>query len=113
MFCITAASVLYASLTSERWKKGTGASLVEYQTPLEVEAYGTGQTVLLWAVRSHVPVLLAAMAELQLYVESCRLGGYSICLCFNWNAFMTPLPEGHPGQLAYTFVILILSTPHT
>jgi hypothetical protein len=28
---------------------------------------------------------------------------------FDWIALMTP-PEGHPGQLAYTFVICILSS---
>jgi hypothetical protein len=99
VFSITAASVLYVSLTSERWKKGTVASLVEYivvgcnqkcfthrcwtlhsiwpglagishVTPLEAEFLwyqtdcGTVQTLLLWAVHSHVPVLPAAMAEL-------------------------------------------------
>jgi hypothetical protein len=57
VFSITAASVLYVSLTSERRKKGTVTSLVEYivvgcnqkrslagirhVAPLQAKAYGT------------------------------------------------------------------------
>ncbi len=59
--------------------------------------YGTGHTVLLGAVRSHVPARLAAMqAVLQLQVGSCRLGGTVPCLCLT-GVLLWP-PEGHPGQ---------------
>ncbi len=62
---------------------------------MEAEAYGTGQTVVLYrqtvlieAVRSHVPTPPSArQAERQLEVGSCRLGGMFM---FDWRAPMTP-----------------------
>ncbi len=70
----------------------------------------TVQTVLIGVVRSHVPARQAARQSFSFNGEL-QAGGNSICLCF-WSALMTP-PEGHPGQLAYTFVICIISTSHT
>ncbi len=69
---------------------------------------GTVQTVLLGAVRSHLPALPAAR---QIFSYKWGASGWGEChmFMFDWSARMTP-PEDHPGQLAYTFVIRILST---
>jgi hypothetical protein len=62
---------------------------------------GTIQTVLLGAVHSHV--------------TPGQLPGRSLVISRELQAgvLLLPPPEGHPGQLAYTFVIRILSTSRT
>ncbi len=54
------------------------------------------QTVVLWAVHSHVPA-----RQIFSYKWGAAGWGKYCSICFDWSALMTP--EGHPGQLAYIF----------
>ncbi len=64
--------------------------------------YCTGQTVLLGAVCSHVPTQPDRASVIS-----------GELLVYDWLEYSADLPEGHPGHLAYTFVIRILSTSLT
>jgi hypothetical protein len=69
---------------------------------------GTVQTVLFSAVHYHVLARPAARQSFRYKWGAAGWGEYHMFM-FVWSALMT-LPEGHPGQLAYAFVIRILST---